>query len=298
MKLFGFILVHLVSILGAKESRRVLEDLQSANLLGEIVSEDTLVQAPKDNALSDNLMYLYKTNSQSANYLNYRAVYGLRYTPKKPIKVLSGNQNLITSEPELALNSTISNEVISTDNKETGNANSEFTSSSFESETSSSSQSETSFEGVSYPNDTSADVSVNVSDDIELAIDESKKHIMRPNHRVEHAMDFLAHRLKKLLYYSADKNRIESTLSPHLTSLGKFLNLFSLIEFENIPCLTGNKPLRQLSGTCYNEVQCLSLGGIAVDRCANGFGVCCVCESDLSIFLLVSRALDKALFFT
>ena len=284
MKLFGFIFVHLVLISTAKNSREV-KDLQSTNLLDRLINGRTLDQTP--NTLSDNYMYLYKTNGQSENYLNYRAVYGLRYTPtKKPIKVLSSNQNHITNEPEPEFTSTILNEVISSDNNETENINDKYASSSFESETSSSSQSEMSSEAVSYHNNTSLDVSVNASEDteIESIIDESKKHVMRPNNRVEHALDFLAHRLKKILYYSADKNRFESQLSPHLTSLGKFLNLFSLIKFENIPCLTGRKPLTQLSGTCYNEVECLSLGGIAVDSCANGFGVCCVCESDLLIF--------------
>lgn len=283
MKFLGFILIHLVLIFAAKNSRRVSEGIQSADLFEKFIGEDTLVQAPNETALSDNYMYLHKTNGQSENYLNYRAVYGLRYTPtKKPIKELSSNQNPITREPEPAFSSTISNKVISSENNETENVNDEYTSSSFESETSSSSQSEMSSEGVPYHNNTSVDV----SGDIELIVDESKKHIMRPNNRVEHALDFLAHRLKKLLYYSKDKNRFESKLSPHLNSLARFLNLFSLIKFENIPCLTGKKPLTQLSGTCYNEVECLSLGGIAVDRCPNGFGVCCVCESVLLIFLL------------
>lgn len=265
MKLFGIILLHLGVILAAKNSR-------SVDLLDKIVDEEILVEPPNEAAISDNHMYLYRTDDQSENYLNYRAVYGLRYTPtRKPVKVLPSKQNIITSEPEPAFSSTISNEVISSDYNETESINDEFASSSFESETSSSSS-----EGVSDLKNTSIDISF--STDTEPTLDDSKKHIMRPNNRVEHALEFLAHRLKKLLYYSADKNRLEAKLSPHLTSLARFINLFNLIQFENIPCLTGQKPLTQLSGTCYNEVECLALGGLPVDLCANRFGVCCVCE--------------------
>lgn len=231
-------------------------------------------------------MYLYKTAGQSENYLNYKAVYNLRYTPtRKPIKVLTNNQNLITNEPTPAFSSTFSNEVVSSDNNETENFNDAYALNSFESETSSSSsQSEMSSESVLHYNNISYEVS-HASAGMGQTIDsDSKKHVMKPNKRVQYALDFLAHRLKKLLYYSMDKNRHESKLSPHLTTLGRFLKLFSLITFENVPCVTGKKPLSRLSGTCYNEVDCFSLGGIAVDRCANGFGVCCVCESALSIY--------------
>ncbi|CAO1411408.1 unnamed protein product [Diamesa hyperborea] len=106
--------------------------------------------------------------------------------------------------------------------------------------------------------------------------DETRNHIMKPSNKFANALNFLAARLKKLLYYSTDKNRIESKISPQLSSLGRFLNLFTIIKFDNVPCTTARKPLRQLSGTCYHEIECLQLGGIAVDRCAKGFGVCCV----------------------
>lgn len=260
-KLFGFVLVHHALLCIAKTSEKIIE--VDPNV--ELIEKETVRQSPETNAVNSNYMYLYKTNGQSGNYLNYRAVYGLRYSnpTKKPIKVYS---NIVSDEPEPEFNGATTNEEINVNDNE-HNEDVE----SLESETSSS-QSEMSLEQVSHENHTAVEV--------EPIVDDSRKHIMRPNNRVEHALDFLADRLKKLLYHSVSKDRPEAKLSPHLTSLGRFLNLFSLIRFENIPCASPKKPLRQLSGTCYNEVECSNLGGVAVDRCDFG-GVCCVCEFTL-----------------
>lgn len=236
------------------------------------VVEDNL---NNEDILNNDLMYLYKQNGQSENYLNYRAVYGLRYIPtKKTVKAHLGTEN----NEKSVFNVTIPNEIIHvSETDDTQNAIEEdYTSSaanSYESETSSVTSTE-SFEGLPY---------LNFSDSV---IDESRNHIMRPNNRVEFALSFLSERLKQLLYHSMDESRPESKLSPHLTTLGRFLNLFNLIRFENIPCMTAHKPLRQLSGTCYSEIECSNLGGIAVDQCASGFGVCCVCKFRLLIIAL------------
>lgn len=268
MKLFIFILIHRVLICVAKNSEEIVESEQNQN----IGPDETLILAPNENALNNNYMYLYKTSDQQENYLNYRAVYGLRYRPtKKSFKNEPSNYNIVTEESQF--NGSILSEVNSANETETENLNTYSASSDVESEIQS--YSETSSVTESSLRLPTRNLTL---ENMELAVDESRNHIMRPNNRVEHALDFLAERLKKLMYYSADKTRPESKLLPHLSSLGRFLNLFSLIKFENIPCVTAHKPLRQLSGTCYNEVECFNLGGIAVDRCANGFGVCCVCE--------------------
>lgn len=268
MKLLVFILIQRVLICVAKSSEKIIEREQSVE-----VPDEALISAPNENALNNNYMYLYKTNDQPENYLNYRAVYGLRYKPtRKTTKIEPNNYNIVNEESQF--NSSISDEeVISAIEDETENVNEKIASSSVESEIPL--YSETLPVSESLLKLPTRNFS---SEIVEPAIDDSRNHIMRPNNRVEHALVFLAERLKKLMYYSADKTRPESKLSPHLSSLGRFLDLFSLIKFENIPCVTAKKPLRQLSGTCYNEVECFNLGGIAVDRCANGFGVCCVCE--------------------
>lgn len=221
---------------------------------------------------NDGFMYLYKTDGHTQNYLNYRAVYGLRYSPSRKPDIVTTHQGL-----EQPFNDSIPSEV----NSASEHANDEVASSNVESETVVLDDTSSSFQSQNFTFGTA-----------EPAVDESRNHIMRPNNRVEYALDFLANRLKKLLYYSSDYNRPESKVSPQLTSLGKFLNLFSLIKFENIPCLTAQRPLKQLSGTCYKESDCANLGGLAVDRCASGFGVCCVCESrfiDFFSSLYVSR---------
>lgn len=268
MKLLAFVLINRILMIATGGSEAADDD-------------DTL----SENDLNDNFMYLYKTNTQSENYLNYRAVYGLRFDQKKrdrgqkPIKVFPDNYSVV--DQELSFNDTDrhSNEVISTSVNDLEEVVSdELASSSFESETS------------SQRNETS---NFTISE-VEPVADESRKHIMRPNNRVEHALDFLAHRLKQLLKHSTDKARPESKISPHLSSLGRFLNLFSLVRFENVPCLTAMKPLRQLSGTCYSEGVCIELGGIAVDQCAEGFGVCCICE--FIDFSPLSRSRDKKIF--
>lgn len=276
-KLLAIILFHQVLICFAKTSEKILEVDPSVELISE--DEETSLRSPDEKVINSDYMYLYKTNGPAGNYLNYRTVYGLRYSPtKKPLKKYS---NIVFHEPEPAFNSSTTNEEINSEHDEGVE--------SLESETSSSSQSEMSLEQVPFKNHTEVNV--------EPIVDESRKHIMRPNNRVEHALDFLADRLKKLLYHSTIRDRPEAKLSPHLTSLGRFLNLFSLIRFENIPCASPQKPLRQLSGTCYNEVECSSLGGVAVGRCASGFGVCCVCEFSLLIFTVSRATIDKKNFF-
>lgn len=225
-------------------------------------------ESSNDNLLSNDFEYLYKLNGQPVNYLNYRAVYGLRYIPtKKPIKAHPNNVVEEFVAEKSTFNVTIPtqvDEVIST----IENDDEEFASSDVESEIAVASTE--SVEKLTPHNFT--------NEIVEPVVDESRNHVMRPNNKVEHALGFLAGRLKTLLYHSVDPSRPESKISPPLSSLGKFLQLFNLIKFDNIPCVTAYKPLRQLGGTCYTEVECLHLGGIAVDRCANGFGVCCVCE--------------------
>jgi hypothetical protein len=256
-KFFGLVLIQGLAGV-ARNSGKVIDSSPSVD------SNESL----NETSLSNNYEYLYKTDGHLENYLNYRAVYGLRY---KPTKKPPSNYNLISNYKEQERNVTIPNKVISANEDDTQSFNdSNVASSSVESEIVTSVTASESSEAFLRQNYTVVDA--------EPAFDESRKHIMRPNNRVEHALDFLAERLKTLLYNSADKTRPESKISPHLSSLGRFLNLFTLIKLDNIPCVSAQRPLRQLSGTCYRENDCLSLGGIVVDRCANGFGVCCVCK--------------------
>lgn len=266
MKLLGLILIQRVLMCASKKFSEGVEVTHEHR-------NGTLVLAPQDNT---NYEYLYKSNSPSANYLNYRAVYGLRYTPtKQPVKLNLESLNIYTTEPSFTTDKVNS----ASENVNETESIDEYVATTVESE-------------IVASNETSASETFPQQDftfaSFEPVVDESRNHIMRPNDRVEYALKFLAERLKKLLYYSMDPKRPESKFSPQLTSLGRFMKLFSLIKFENVPCITASKPLRQLSGTCYNEVECVSLGGIAVNSCASGFGVCCVCKFSFIDFFLIS----------
>ncbi|XP_070507138.1 uncharacterized protein [Chironomus tepperi] len=222
--------------------------------------------------------YLFEYNKSydmiPNNYLNYRDMYGLRYSPNRNFQKLAidsheanknYNNNFSIDEPQndfivTTITASIESEAISPLSGETITEPSTL---------------HTLKENVAQSSNENKSSSSNNG-----VIDTSNKHhIMNPNNRVEHALNFLANRMKHLVYYGPDQKIQESKVSPHLLTLGKFLNLFSLIRFDNIPCLTGRKPLRQLSGTCLNEVECVNSGGISMDRCANGFGVCCIFKS-------------------
>lgn len=210
------------------------------------------------------------------NYLNYRDMYGLRYSPNRKFLKLAidsheankNDNNFSIDEPSndfivTTITASIESEAISPLSSETITESSTL---------------QTLKENVAQSSNENKSSSNNGVIDTAKQDEANKHHIMKPNNRVEHALNFLANRMKNLVYYGSDQKIHESKVSPHLLTLGKFLNLFSLIRFDNIPCLTGRKPLRQLSGTCLNEVECINSGGISMDRCANGFGVCCICK--------------------
>jgi hypothetical protein len=94
--------------------------------------------------------------------------------------------------------------------------------------------------------------------------------------RVERALQFIVGRFKKLVELSLNLKNGELFEAP---SSGRFLNLFNVIKFENAPCSTKSQPLRQMNGVCFQRDECAQLGGTPIDSCANGFGVCCACES-------------------
>lgn len=58
----------------------------------------------------------------------------------------------------------------------------------------------------------------------------------------------------------------------------RFLNVFNVIKFENGPCTSTQEGLAKMTGICYQDYQCSELGGISIDSCADGLGVCCICK--------------------
>lgn len=217
------------------------------------------------------------------NYLNYRDVYGLRYSPvvlNKKVTINNNNEvdeksvDDVKTEEEHLLGSSVESETISN----------YFSSETIAAYTESSATAAVQNINFTLSNFVQDEVEDDKSEMIEGA--HSTHHIMKPNNRVEHALNFLANRMKNLLYYGNDPARPESQIvSPHLLSLGKFLNVFSSLRFDNGPCIAGHRPMRQLSGSCVNEVECINFGGISMNRCGNGLGVCCICKQLLYDFI-------------
>lgn len=81
-------------------------------------------------------------------------------------------------------------------------------------------------------------------------------------------LDYIGAKIKQFFTYG-----LQFSLPSSQQGGPRFLNLFNVIKFDNIPCVSS-----EMSGTCYHDEECRKMGGVAVDRCADGFGVCCACQ--------------------
>nr|XP_029709720.1 uncharacterized protein LOC109401834 [Aedes albopictus] len=103
------------------------------------------------------------------------------------------------------------------------------------------------------------------------------ENIMRPPTRVETAFELLGDRLRALLLNSLVPNSTESRVIEKLKSPLSLFSVFNVIKFENRPCIARREQqLATFYGICYHEMECSQLGGVPMDLCAGGFGVCCV----------------------
>lgn len=89
---------------------------------------------------------------------------------------------------------------------------------------------------------------------------------------IRNMIDYIGDKIKQIFTYGLQ-------LSLPLPQQGgpRFLNLFNVIKFENTPCTSSETMLSEMSGTCYHDEECRDMGGIVIDNCADGFGVCCAC---------------------
>lgn len=104
--------------------------------------------------------------------------------------------------------------------------------------------------------------------------------VTRPKNYLRDALNYFKSRLKQLFNYGLFLN---VPLAQPQNGASRFLSLFNVIKFENIPCTSSQTMLTEMSGTCYHVDECRQMGGTAVDNCADGFGVCCVCEYHLIV---------------
>ena len=58
------------------------------------------------------------------------------------------------------------------------------------------------------------------------------------------------------------------------------LGLFNVIQFSNSVCNTTSQGDQ---GLCYTQNECSNMGGRASGFCAQGFGVCCLCNEKKNI---------------
>ncbi|XP_039450317.1 uncharacterized protein LOC120429171 [Culex pipiens pallens] len=182
-------------------------------------------------------------------YIDYKVEYGLRYDPKlaarqsqpprsqPPVASVSYGANSI-DESDIKADSSIPLVVVSTGGNRTWFA---------------------------------------VKDNVTTFASSPVQNVMRPPTRVEQTLDLLGDRLKKLLLNSFVPNSTESRVIEKLKSPLTLFSLFNVVNFENAPCVARQGNLGSpLQGICYHEVQCSQLGGVPMDVCAGGFGVCCV----------------------
>lgn len=210
---------------------------------------------------------LDKKNSSNNYYINYQKAYGIRYDPRKIKRSFSfkdtegDDSSTIESFTDTFIDSTTISNDYQQDNSDEGVYDTE-----------------QGFLSPTFQNYSNWPANINETNNV---IDESHFYNSRPANltlnpfpsavkpsKIETALQHLHTRIKNL--FSLDINTNPNTQ--------RFLNVFNIIKFQNIPCASTNPPLTSLNGTCYHKFECDQLGGIAVDTCAGGFGVCCVCK--------------------
>ncbi|XP_055608091.1 uncharacterized protein LOC129755553 isoform X2 [Uranotaenia lowii] len=99
----------------------------------------------------------------------------------------------------------------------------------------------------------------------------------KPPSRLDKTLTLFGQRLKNFMVNSLEPNTTESRIVQKLRSPLTIFSLFNVFKFQNGPCLAQrNRQLPSLQGVCYHEFECAQLGGVPMDLCAEGFGVCCV----------------------
>lgn len=235
------------------------------------------------------------TMPNSKHYINYKKIYGIRYDPTAKIKrnFEQTNDNDLEDNIEINYHDEMSYNNFSIENNDITITTTEIIKPILNFETTTliyddqiddnlSFESNNALENIHLTTDNINSNYVNATQFNSIAIDHDESfsptlkpessnvitNIMKPS-RVQLAIEFLKNRFKQLFQF-------RRTLPP--LNEKRFLNVFSLIKFQNIPCATDNSLLTQLNGTCYNKIECDQLGGVVVEKCADGFGVCCVCE--------------------
>lgn len=110
---------------------------------------------------------------------------------------------------------------------------------------------------------------------------------VQPTSSLRQTLNLLKTRLKQMF---------KSGLKIPISHGERFLSVFNVINLENVPCTSTQPMITEISGICYEDYDCSRKGGTAIDTCADGFGVCCICKNKVSFvhecfLLLLYKAL-------
>lgn len=235
-------------------------------------------------------------NGRSYMYLNYKETYGLRFDPKK---IHKKRQNDPSTWEDMSIS--IPSESSPTEATVTSNGSDEMQMVSISSSTTTPTEG-TTIVITTITSPSSGDVSVSTSsstiDDNKMPSTESTKSnkqpilafstlrnrvnvsnrknttttIQRPHvpSSLKETLQLIRKRIKQWLVFGTDSKA-------SLINGQRFLNVFNVIKFDNSPCTSTQEGLSEMTGICYHDYQCTQMGGISIDECADGLGVCCVC---------------------
>ena len=72
---------------------------------------------------------------------------------------------------------------------------------------------------------------------------------------------------------------IEGLLTYNSFLSAEQFSLFSMVQFENLPCQGVGSNDEATTGVCYTATECDEKQGNEIGKCASGFGVCCMVKT-------------------
>lgn len=235
----------------------------------------------KPSASSNQTQY----NRSSKLYINYQQAYGIRYDPNKIRRSFSSQ--VAAAVNDAAASSTEATDVtvnepdnITVDGTDVAQEITQETLQDVIDDVQIEETTEMDVDNFVIPESQPATEETIISTTEMVNVTTTTTNIMKPS-RVQAALQFINQRVRNLFKYGLKPQDLQylNLNVPQANENGqRFLNLFNVIKFDNIPCASHKEPLTPMNGTCYHQVECDQLGGVAVDDCAGGFGVCCVCK--------------------
>lgn len=248
---------------------------QNSTTINVKLQRDVRMRRKLDNYGTDGFFYVQTRDANTLDnknvsdryYINYRKAYGIRYDPRKIKRSFSFKDSEDSEDNELSTtnepfydSTTITND-FQEENQDEGVYDAE-----------------EGFLNAGFQNQSNWPINITETDNF---VDESHfydghasnitdspfTNVAKPS-KIQTALQHLNMKIKNLFSVNVNAN----------PSTQRFLNVFNIIKFDNVPCASSKPPLTQMNGVCYHKFECDQLGGVAVDTCAGGFGVCCICK--------------------